>query len=143
MSEIAGRMSVVERAKYLETTYGGRGILFAGVPGVENGKVVILGGGTVGTEACKTAIGLGADVTVIDIIYPQAIRDIFPSITNQLVLLIFGTSVLSILDVKELTQAASILNSQSFRSMEIFSYVMFLYYGITTLTLTICRLIYK
>jgi alanine dehydrogenase len=67
MSGIAGRMSVAEGAKYLETTYGGRGVLLAGVPGVEKGRVVILGGGTVGTEACKIAVGLGADVTVFDI----------------------------------------------------------------------------
>jgi alanine dehydrogenase len=67
MSQIAGRMSVVEGAKYLEKTYGGRGILLAGVPGVEKGKVLILGGGIVGTEACKIAIGLGADVTIVDI----------------------------------------------------------------------------
>jgi alanine dehydrogenase len=67
MSEIAGRMSVTEGAKYLEKTFGGRGVLLAGVPGVERGKVVILGGGTVGTEACRIAVGIGADVTVIDI----------------------------------------------------------------------------
>jgi alanine dehydrogenase len=67
MSVIAGRMSVAEGAKYLQTTYGGRGVLLAGVHGVEKGKVVILGGGTVGTEACNIAIGLGADVTIIDL----------------------------------------------------------------------------
>jgi polar amino acid transport system permease protein len=93
-------------------------------------------------EAAKS-LALSPLQIFMNIIYPQTIRDVFPSITNQLVLLIFGTSVLSILDVKELTQVASILNSQSFRSMEIFTYVMFLYYGITTLTLTICRLVYK
>jgi alanine dehydrogenase len=67
MSEIAGRMSVAEGAKYLQKTYGGRGVLLAGVPGVNRGKVVILGGGTVGTEACKIAVGLGADVSILDI----------------------------------------------------------------------------
>lgn len=67
MSEIAGRMSVQEGAKYLEKTYGGRGVLLAGVPGVERGNVVILGGGTVGTNACKIAVGMGASVTVLDI----------------------------------------------------------------------------
>lgn len=67
MSEIAGRLSVQEGAKYLEKQYGGRGVLLAGVPGVERGKVVIIGGGTVGTNACKIAAGLGADVTVLDI----------------------------------------------------------------------------
>lgn len=67
MSEIAGRMSVQEGAKYLEKTYGGRGVLLAGVPGVERGNVVILGGGSVGTNACKIAVGMGANVTVLDI----------------------------------------------------------------------------
>ncbi|NBI11563.1 alanine dehydrogenase [Colidextribacter sp. OB.20] len=67
MSEIAGRMAVQEGAKYLEKTYGGRGVLLAGVPGVEKGNVVILGGGNVGTNACKIALGMGANVTVLDV----------------------------------------------------------------------------
>ncbi len=67
MSEIAGRLAVQEGAKYLERTFGGKGILLGGVPGVRRGKVVILGAGTVGTNACKIAIGIGADVTVLDI----------------------------------------------------------------------------
>ena len=67
MSEIAGRMAIQEGAKYLEKTYGGRGVLLAGVPGVEKGNVVILGGGNVGTNACKIALGMGANVTVLDI----------------------------------------------------------------------------
>ncbi|VGO16523.1 Alanine dehydrogenase 2 [Pontiella desulfatans] len=67
MSEIAGRLSVQEGAKYLEKPYGGRGVLLGGVPGVPRGKVAILGGGIVGSNAAKMAIGLGADVTVLDI----------------------------------------------------------------------------
>ena len=67
MSHIAGRLSVQEGAKYLEKTFGGRGVLLAGVPGVSCGKVVVLGGGNVGTNACKLAIGMGANVTVLDI----------------------------------------------------------------------------
>jgi alanine dehydrogenase len=67
MSEVAGRMSIHEGAKYLEKTYGGRGKLLGGVPGVLPGKVLILGGGIVGTEAAKMAAGLGADVTIMDI----------------------------------------------------------------------------
>lgn len=67
MSEIAGRMAVQEGAKYLEKTYGGRGVLLAGVPGVEKGNVVILGGGNVGANACKIAVGMGANVTVLDV----------------------------------------------------------------------------
>lgn len=67
MSEIAGRLSVQEGAKYLERTFGGRGVLLGGVPGVSRGKVAILGGGVVGTNACKIAVGMGADVTILDI----------------------------------------------------------------------------
>lgn len=67
MSEIAGRMSVHEGAKYLEKKFGGRGVLLSGVPGVERGSVVILGGGNVGTNACKIAVGMGANVTILDV----------------------------------------------------------------------------
>ena len=67
MSEIAGRLSVQEGAKYLEKEYGGRGILLGGVPGVPRGVVAILGGGVVGTNACKIATGIGANVTILDI----------------------------------------------------------------------------
>jgi alanine dehydrogenase len=67
MSEIAGRMSVQEGAKYLERHEGGRGVLLAGVPGVPPGQVTILGAGTVGTNAAKMAVGLGASVTVMDV----------------------------------------------------------------------------
>lgn len=67
MSEIAGRLSVQEGAKYLEKTFGGRGVLLGGVPGVRRGRVAIIGGGVVGTNACKIAVGIGADVTILDI----------------------------------------------------------------------------
>jgi alanine dehydrogenase len=67
MSEIAGRLSVQEGAKYLEKPFGGRGVLLGGVPGVQRGKVAILGGGVVGTNAAKVAVGFGADVTVLDV----------------------------------------------------------------------------
>ena len=67
MSEIAGRLSAQEGAKYLEKTFGGRGVLLGGVPGVCRGKVAILGGGIVGTNALKIAVGLGADVSILDI----------------------------------------------------------------------------
>ncbi|WP_241558255.1 alanine dehydrogenase [Mariniphaga sediminis] len=67
MSEVAGRMSVQEGAKYLEKTFGGYGVLLGGVPGVPPAKVLILGGGIAGTEAAKMAAGLGADVTIMDI----------------------------------------------------------------------------
>ncbi|MGV3711150.1 MAG: alanine dehydrogenase [Gemmatimonas sp.] len=67
MSEVAGRMAVQEGAKYLEKLYGGRGVLLSGVPGVPPAKVVILGGGVVGTNAAKMAAGLGAKVVVLDL----------------------------------------------------------------------------
>jgi alanine dehydrogenase len=67
MSQIAGRLSVQEGAKYLEKPFGGRGILLGGVPGIKKGKIVIIGGGISGTHACKMALGLGADVTILDI----------------------------------------------------------------------------
>lgn len=67
MSEVAGRMSIQEGAKYLEKPMGGKGILLGGVPGTRRAKVMILGGGIVGTQAAYMAAGLGADVTILDI----------------------------------------------------------------------------
>ncbi|TVR02921.1 MAG: alanine dehydrogenase [Deltaproteobacteria bacterium] len=67
MSEVAGRMSIQVGARCLEKEAGGRGVLLGGIPGVQQGKVVILGGGTVGTEAAKMAMGLGARVTICDV----------------------------------------------------------------------------
>ncbi|MFB3160967.1 alanine dehydrogenase [Neobacillus sp. 179-J 1A1 HS] len=67
MSEVAGRMSAQIGAQFLQKSNGGKGILLAGVPGVSRGKVTIIGGGIVGTNAAKMAIGLGADVTIIDL----------------------------------------------------------------------------
>ncbi len=66
MSEVAGRMSVQVGATYLEKMNGGKGVLLGGVPGVPAANVVIIGGGIVGTEAAKMAVGLGAKVTIID-----------------------------------------------------------------------------
>ncbi len=67
MSQIAGRLSIQEGAKYLERSFGGRGILLGGVPGVERGKIVIIGGGVAGTYAAKAAVGSDAQVTLLDI----------------------------------------------------------------------------
>ncbi len=67
MSQIAGRLSIQEGAKYLERSFGGRGILLGGVPGVERGKIVIIGGGVAGTYAAKAAVGIDAQVTLLDI----------------------------------------------------------------------------
>ena len=66
MSEVAGRMSVQAGAHHLEKAQGGRGVLLGGVPGVAPGKVVILGGGVVGANAARVAVGLGACVTIFD-----------------------------------------------------------------------------
>lgn len=67
MSVIAGRLSVQFGARYLERQQGGRGVLLGGIPGVKPGKVVILGGGVVGTEAARIAVGMGAQVTILDV----------------------------------------------------------------------------
>lgn len=67
MSQVAGRLSIQEGAKYLERSFGGRGILLGGVPGVERGKITIIGGGIAGTYAAKAAVGMDAQVTVLDV----------------------------------------------------------------------------
>jgi alanine dehydrogenase len=67
MSEVAGRMAIQEGAKYLEKPQGGLGILLGGVPGVKRARVLVLGGGVVGTNAARMACGLGADVTIMDV----------------------------------------------------------------------------
>lgn len=67
MSEVAGRMSVQIGAQFLEKQYGGKGVLLGGVPGVPKGEVVVIGGGIVGTNAAKMALGLGANETIIDV----------------------------------------------------------------------------
>ncbi|MES2618273.1 MAG: alanine dehydrogenase [Bacteroidota bacterium] len=81
MSEVAGRMSIQEGAKYLEKPLGGRGILLGGVPGVKPAEVVVLGGGIVGTQAAKMAAGFGAHVTILDISIPRLrqLDDIMPA----------------------------------------------------------------
>jgi alanine dehydrogenase len=75
MSEVAGRMSAQIGAQFLERVRGGKGILLGGVPGVGRGKVTIIGGGVAGTNAAKVAIGLGADVTIIDL-NPDRLRQL-------------------------------------------------------------------
>jgi len=71
MSEIAGRMSAQVGTHYLQKAMGGAGVLLAGLPGVQRGKVTILGGGVAGTNAAQMAVGLGADVTILDISIPR------------------------------------------------------------------------
>ncbi|MBN9655365.1 alanine dehydrogenase [Halobacillus sp. GSS1] len=86
MSEVAGRMASQIGAQYLEKSKGGKGILLGGIPGVRRGRVTVIGGGVVGTNAAKIAMGLGADVTIIDL-NPERLRqldDIFGSDINTL-----------------------------------------------------------
>jgi alanine dehydrogenase len=71
MSEVAGRLSVQAAATALQKANGGRGILLGGVPGVEPGKVVVIGGGVVGTQAARVAVGMGAAVTILDKSLPR------------------------------------------------------------------------
>ncbi|WP_137662889.1 alanine dehydrogenase [Enterococcus hulanensis] len=71
MSEIAGRMAAQIGANYLERVNGGKGILLSGVPGVRRGNVVVIGGGVVGLNAAKLALGLGANVTILDVSVPR------------------------------------------------------------------------
>jgi alanine dehydrogenase len=79
MSAIAGRLAIQEGAKYLERAYGGRGVLLGGVPGVPRGRVVVIGGGMVGAHAARMAVGLGAEVTILDVSQQRlhALDDLF------------------------------------------------------------------
>jgi len=87
MSEVAGRMAAQIGAQFLEKPKGGKGILLGGVPGVKRGKVTIIGGGVVGTNAAKIAIGLGADVTILDL-SSERLRQLDDIFGNQLTTLI-------------------------------------------------------
>lgn len=71
MSEIVGRMAVQIGAQFLEKIYGGKGVLLSGVPGVRKGQVTIIGGGVAGTNAAKMALGLGTQVTILDVSIPR------------------------------------------------------------------------
>jgi len=81
MSEVAGRMAIQQGAKYLEKPQQGRGVLLGGVPGVPPGKVLVLGGGVVGTQAAKMAAGLGAIVTILDVSLKRLryLNDVMPA----------------------------------------------------------------
>lgn len=87
MSEVAGRMSAQIGAQLLEKTHGGKGILLSGIPGVPRAKVAIIGGGVVGMNAAKVAIGLGAQVTLLDISVDRLrqLEDIFGSAIQTLI----------------------------------------------------------
>lgn len=86
MSEVAGRMAIQQGAKYLEKPLKGRGVLLGGVPGVNPARVLVLGGGVVGTQAAKMAAGLGADVTIMDLNLPRLryLADIMPANVSTL-----------------------------------------------------------
>lgn len=81
MSEVAGRMAIQQGAKFLEKPVKGRGVLLGGVPGVAPGKVLVLGGGIVGTQAARMAAGLGAQVTILDVSLPRLryLNDVMPA----------------------------------------------------------------
>ncbi|MFO7819510.1 MAG: alanine dehydrogenase [Halanaerobacter sp.] len=87
MSEIAGRLAILEGANYLQSTKGRRGLLIGGVPGVNPAKVVVIGGGVVGINSAKMAVGLGADVTILDVDVEQLryLDDIFQGQVKTLV----------------------------------------------------------
>ena len=87
MSEVAGRMASQIGAQFLEKIHGGKGILLAGVPGVRRGKVTIIGGGVAGTNAAKIAIGLGAEVTLLDL-NPERLRQLDDIFGNKVTTLI-------------------------------------------------------
>ena len=87
MSEVAGRMAPQLGAQFLEKVHGGRGILLSGVPGVSRGKVAIIGGGVAGTNAAKMAVGLGAQVTILDI-NPDRLRELDDIFGNSITTLI-------------------------------------------------------
>lgn len=83
MSEVAGRMAAQVGAQFLESVYGGKGILLSGVPGVQKAKVTVIGGGVVGTNAARIAHGLGADVTIVDL-NPARLREIDETFGGQI-----------------------------------------------------------
>lgn len=92
MSQIAGRLSILEGIRFLTKPFGGMGILPGGIPGLEPAKITIIGGGMVGTEAAKVAAGLGADVTILDVnpnrllylseILPKNVKTLFSNQSN-------------------------------------------------------------
>ena len=109
MSEVAGRMAVQQGAKYLEKPAHGRGILLGGVPGVPPGKVLILGGGIVGTQAAKMAAGLGAMVTIMDVNLQRLryLNDVMPA--NVLTLISHETNIRELIKTHDLIIGAVLI----------------------------------
>ncbi len=93
MSEVAGKMAIQEGAKYLERSMGGKGILLGGVAGVQPAKVVVLGGGAVGTNAAKVAAGIGARVSVLDI-NPSRLRHLEEILPKNVITLVSNRRVI-------------------------------------------------
>lgn len=81
-----------------------------------------------GQREAADCIALSKAMVFCDIVLPQALRNIFPSLINQFIMILFATSLLSVLDIKDLTQRASILNSQNFRTVEIYVFAVIIYY---------------
>ena len=92
-----------------------------------------------GQWEAANCLGLKPIHTFLDVIFPQALRNIFPSLINQFIMILFGTSLLSVLDIKDLTQVASILNSQNFRTLELFTFAIGIYYFMSVLCSKILR----
>ncbi|MFG6449516.1 alanine dehydrogenase [Roseateles sp. BYS180W] len=103
MSEVAGRMAVQVGATALQRPNGGRGVLLGGVPGVAPGKVVVLGGGVVGTHAAKMAVGLGAEVTILDKSLPR-LRELDDLFGGRVKLLYAAAA-----EVEQATRAADLI----------------------------------
>ena len=111
MSEVAGRMAIQQGAKYLEMAQGGHGVLLGGVPGVDPGTVVIIGGGIVGTNAAKMACGLGAKVYILDMNLERLryLSDVMPS--NCFLLMSKPTTVRRLIKEADVVAAAIALKA--------------------------------
>jgi len=109
MSEVAGRMAIQEGAKYLEKTTGGKGVLLSGVPGVNPGTVVVIGGGIVGTNAAKMACGMGAKVYLLDTSLERLrfLSDVMPK--NCFVLMSNPATIRSLLPESDLVVGAVLI----------------------------------
>ncbi len=109
MSEVAGRMAIQQGAKYLEKPAMGRGVLLGGVPGVPPGKVLILGGGVVGTQAAKMAAGLGAQVTIMDVNLQRLryLNDVMPA--NVITLISHETNIRELIRTHDLIVGAVLI----------------------------------
>ena len=95
----------------------------------------------IGQWEASSCIGLGRSEIFINIIFPQALRNIFPALINQFIMILFGTSLLSALDIRDLTQVVSIINSQNFRTVELFVIAIAIYYILSLISSKVLRYI--